>query len=53
MELQSREEEIRFLTMEVKDMKRSLGLLRSSVPDKKALDNELITLQMDLLETQE
>ena len=52
MELQSREEEIRFLTMEVKDNKRSLGLLRSNVPDKKALDNELVTLQIDLLDAQ-
>ena len=53
MELQSREEEIRFLKMEATDLKRSIDLLRSSLPNKRALDNELTTLQLQFLQCQE
>lgn len=53
MELQSREEEIRFLKMETADLKRSIDLLKSSLPNKKALDNELTTLQIQLAQCQE
>ena len=53
MELQSREEEIRFLKMEAADLKRSIDLLKGSLPNKKALDNELATLQIQLAHCQE
>lgn len=53
MELQSREEEIRFLKMEAADLKRSIDLLKGCLPSKKALDNELATLQIQLAHCQE
>lgn len=53
MELQSREEEIRFLNMESSDLKRQIDLLKSSLPNKRALDNELTTLQIQLSQCQE
>ena len=53
MELQSREEEIRFLKMEAADLKRSIDLLKGGLPNKKALDNELATLQIQLAHCQE
>jgi len=53
MELQSREEEIRFLKMEANDLKRSIDLLRSNLPNKKFLDNELCMLQLQLAQCQD
>lgn len=53
IELQSRVEEIRFLKMEVADLKRSLDLLHGTLPNKRSLDNDLSTLQIQLLQCQE
>lgn len=39
--------------MEIKDLKRSVDLLRSSVPNKKTLDDELVNLQINLIQCQE
>lgn len=53
LEMQSREEEIRFLKMEASDLRRQIDLLKSSLPNKRALDNELTTLQIQLVQCQE
>ena len=53
MEMQSREEEIRFLKMEAADLKRQINLLKGSLPNKQALDNELTTLQIQLAQCHE
>jgi len=48
MEMQSREEEMRFLKMEASDLRRQIDLLKGSLPNKQALDRELTTLQIQL-----
>ena len=53
MELQSREEEIRFLRMEAADLRRQIDLLKGSLPNKQALDRELTTLQLQLSQCQD
>ncbi|XP_065059412.1 coiled-coil domain-containing protein 146-like [Rhopilema esculentum] len=53
MELKNREEEIRFLKMESADLRRSNNLMKRALPQKRSLDDELVTLQLQLLECQE
>ncbi|XP_033110097.1 coiled-coil domain-containing protein 146-like [Anneissia japonica] len=53
VELQSREEEIRFLKMQVTEENRSIGLARKTLPNKKALESELVTLQIQLSQCQD
>ncbi|XP_071960472.1 coiled-coil domain-containing protein 146-like [Antedon mediterranea] len=53
VELQSREEEIRFLKMQVAEENRSIGLARKTLPNKRALDGELVTLQIQLSQCQD
>ena len=53
MELQSREEEMRFLRMEAADVRRQIDLLKASLPNKQALDRELTTLQLQLSQCQD
>ena len=48
VELQAREEEIRFLTMQKSEEKRSIGLLQNQLPGKKAQEQELVTLQIQV-----
>ncbi|XP_070559070.1 coiled-coil domain-containing protein 146-like [Ptychodera flava] len=53
VELQAREEEIRFLKMQLGEEKRAIDLLRKSLPNKRALDGELVTLQIQLAQCQD
>eukprot|EP00112_Aurelia_sp_Birch-Aquarium-sp1_P005509 Seg1627.3 transcript_id=Seg1627.3/GoldUCD/mRNA.D3Y31 product="Coiled-coil domain-containing protein 146" protein_id=Seg1627.3/GoldUCD/D3Y31 len=53
MEMKNREEEIRFMKMESADLRRSNNLMNRTVPQKRSLDDELVTLQLQLLECQE
>ena len=48
VELKGREEEIRFLNMQVTEEKRSIGLLRKNTPNQKAMEQELVTLQIQV-----
>ena len=48
VELQMREEEIRFLKMQVNEEKRTIGLRRQTLPNKRALEQELVTLQIQV-----
>ncbi len=49
VELQSREEEIRFAKMQLNEEKRSVELMRGQLPNKKALEDELVTLQIQVI----
>jgi hypothetical protein len=49
VELQSREEEIRFLNMQMTEDKRAIELLRKQVPQKQALEQEREILQMQVI----
>ena len=51
VELQAREEEIRFLKMQLQEEKRGLELLLKSVPNKRNIEQEIITLQIQVLES--
>lgn len=53
VELQSREEEIRFLKMQLGEEKRSIELLRKNVPNKRNLEQELVTLQIQISQCQD
>ncbi|XP_038067979.1 coiled-coil domain-containing protein 146-like [Patiria miniata] len=53
VELQMREEEIRFLKMQVSEEKRTIGLKRQTLPNKRALEQELVTLQIQLSQCQD
>lgn len=53
VELQSREEEIRFLKMQQNEENRNVELLRRSLPNKKNLEEELMTLQIQLSQCQD
>ena len=46
VQLQAREEEIRFLKMQLTEEKRAIELLRKNLPNKKALEQELVMLQV-------
>ncbi len=48
VELQAREEEIRFMKMQLAEEKRAIDLLRKNVPGKKNLEQELVTLQIEV-----
>lgn len=53
VELRAREEEIRFLKMEVNETKRSIAVAQKNMPNKRALDNELVTSQILLVACRE
>ena len=48
VELQAREEEIRFLKMQLQEEKRSHELLQKAVPNKRNLEQEIIMLQIQV-----
>jgi hypothetical protein len=48
VELQAREEEIRFLKMQLAEEKRSIQLLQKSLPNKRNIEGELVTLQIQV-----
>ncbi|XP_072026353.1 coiled-coil domain-containing protein 146-like [Amphiura filiformis] len=53
VELHTREEEIRFLKMQMGEEKRAIQLLRRNLPNKTALEQELVTLQIQLASCQD
>lgn len=48
VELQAREEEIRFIKMQINEEKRSIAVLRAQTPNKMNLESELVTLQIQV-----
>lgn len=46
--MQSREEEIRFLNLQLNEEKRALELLQRSLPNKEALEQEKVTLELQV-----
>ena len=46
LELQAREEEIRFLRLEVQELQRELSLAEKQLPVKKQIEDELVSLQV-------
>ncbi|XP_060560310.1 coiled-coil domain-containing protein 146-like [Ruditapes philippinarum] len=53
VELQAREEEIRFIQMQMNEEKRSIGVLRAQTPNRVNLEGELVTLQIQLQQCQD
>ena len=53
VELKAREEEIRFMQMQLQEEKRSRELLQRSMPSKRHLESELVTLQIQLQQCQD
>lgn len=49
VELQAREEEIRFLKMQLNEENRSVDLLKKALPNKRNHESELVTLQIQVL----
>lgn len=49
--VQAREEEIRFLNMHKQEEKRGIEVLRKTVPNKRNLEQELVTLQIQVRTT--
>lgn len=48
VELQAREEEIRFIKMQLAEDKRGIDLLRKETPNKRCLEQELVTVQIQV-----
>ena len=48
VELQAREEDIRFMKMQLTEEKRAIQLLWKNMPGKQALEQELVTLQIQV-----
>lgn len=46
--IQAREEEIRFLKMHEQEEHRAIDVLRKNVPNKRNLEQELVTLQIQV-----
>jgi len=53
VELQAREEEIRFLNMQMNEEKRSISVLKAQTPNRVNLEQELVTLQIQLQQCQD
>lgn len=53
MDLQAREEEIRFIKMALNEEKRKQELLWKQLPNKRSLEEELVTLQIQLQQCQD
>ena len=52
IQLQDREDDMRFLRLEVQDLKRAIKLLRDRLPVKTALEKDLIKTRMELYAVQ-
>ncbi|CAD5119583.1 DgyrCDS8185 [Dimorphilus gyrociliatus] len=48
VQMKVRDEETRFLKMQLVNERRELELMRKSIPDKKALEDELVTLNIQM-----
>ena len=46
--MQARQEEIRFLQMQLAEENRNIDLLRKNLPSKTALEQEMVTLQIQV-----
>ncbi|XP_046567774.1 coiled-coil domain-containing protein 146-like, partial [Haliotis rubra] len=53
VELKAREEEIRFLKMQLNEEKRGREVMRKMEPNKRAFEQELVTLQIQLQQCQD
>ncbi|XP_041349849.1 coiled-coil domain-containing protein 146-like [Gigantopelta aegis] len=53
VELKAREEEIRFIKLQLTEENRNMELNRKALPNKKALENELVTMQIQLQQCQD
>lgn len=53
VDLQAREEEIRFIKMALNEEKRKQELLWKQLPNKRSLEEELVTLQIQLQQCQD
>ncbi|WAR25693.1 CC146-like protein [Mya arenaria] len=53
VELQAREEEIRFIKMQQNEENRSIAVLRAQLPNKTSLEQDLVTLQIQLQQCQD
>ena len=53
VELENREEELRFLRVDIRDLQRQIETLRKSLPKARQLEQELAGLQRELSETHE
>ena len=51
VEMQARDEEIRFLRMQLAEDKRTLSLMQRSMPSKRALEQDVVTLQIQVVIT--
>jgi len=49
VEMQAREEEIRFLKMQLAEEQRILSLMKRSLPSKKAIEEEIVSLQIEVV----
>ena len=47
--MQAREEEIRFLKMQLAEEQRILSLMKRSLPSKKAIEEEIVSLQIEVV----
>lgn len=48
MAVQAREEEIRFMRMHSQEERRGIDVLRKALPNKRNLEQELVTLQIQV-----
>jgi len=48
VEMQAKDEEIRFLKMQLAEDKRTLNLMKRTLPSKKAMEEEVVTLQIEV-----
>jgi len=49
VEMQAREEEIRFLRMQLAEEQRTLSLMKRSLPSKKSIEQEIVDLQIQVV----
>ena len=50
VEMQARDEEIRFLRMQLAEEQRVVSLMKRSLPSKKATEEEIVTLQIEVIQ---
>jgi len=48
VEMQARDEELRFLRMQLAEDKRTLSLMQRTLPSKKAMEHEIVSLQIEV-----
>ena len=53
VELQAKEDEIKFLTVQMQEMKRQVEVARKRIPNKRQLENELVVLQIQLSQSED